>query len=151
MLSGVIAWVHIASVVLAIGGLAFVFLVLRPLALKTFEPPVAMSFLGEVMLRFRWVTWSAIALLIVTGVWMSWAFRGVTTVDALFASSFGRTLALKSLLAIVLFVNALGATLPLPTLPWFRRHAVAFFWINIMLAAVIILLASLMVRNGGLL
>ena len=110
-----------------------------------------MSFLGQAMLRFRWVTWSAIALAIVTGVWMSWAFRGVTTVDALFASSFGRTLAVKSQLAVAFLVNALGATIPLPTLPWFRQRTVPIFWINIMLAAVITLLASLMVRNGGLL
>ena len=142
---------HIASVVVAVGGLAFAFLVLRPVALKAFEPPVAMGFIGEVILRFRWVTWSAIALLIVTWIWMSWAFRGVTTVDALFASSFGRTLAVKSRLAVAFFVNALGATIPLPTLPWFRQRTVPIFWINIMLAAVITLLASLMVRNGGLL
>ena len=144
-----VVWAHIAALVAAIGGSAFAFLILRPLALKTLEPPVAMRFMGALQQRFRWVVWGSILVFIVTGLWSSWAFCGITSLDALFDTSFGRTLAVKSLLAVILFASALSITLPLPGLAWFRQRQATIFWINVSLAAVIVLLASLMVRRGG--
>ena len=145
-----VAWVHIAAVVVAIGGSALVLLFLRPLALKTLEPPVAMRLMGGLQMRFRWAIWGAILLLVVTGVLSSWAFRGMTSLDALFTTAFGQALVIKSVLAALLFTGALAITLPLSWLGWFRQRAPTIMWINLLLATIIVLVASFMVRRGGL-
>ena len=138
-LSSLVAWVHIVTVVVAIGGAAFMLLVLRPLAMRTLEPPVMGQLMGAIAARFRWVQWGAIALFVVTGVWMAVQFRGITSFDALFNNDFGRAL----------FINALAVTLPLSRLAWFRQRQPTIIAINLALAAIIVLLASFMVRGGG--
>ena len=45
---------------------------------------------------------------------------------------------------------ALALTLPVDGLAWFRRHQVGLIRFNLSLALVITLLASLMVRYGGI-
>ena len=147
MLASIVAWVHIVALVVAIGGAAFSLLVLRPLALRVLEPPVAMRLMGAVQARFRWVIWGGILTLIVTGLW-SMDIRNITSSDALFDTDFGRTLVVKSLLALLLFANALAITLPFSWLAWFRQRAPTIMWINLILAAIIVLVASLMVRRG---
>ncbi|MDP6107301.1 MAG: hypothetical protein QGI33_02555, partial [Candidatus Brocadiia bacterium] len=67
-----------------------------------------------------------------------------------FDTSFGRTLLVKSALAGVLILIALALTLPVDGLAWFRRHQVGLIRFNLSLALVITLLASLMVRYGGI-
>jgi uncharacterized membrane protein len=150
VLSSLVAWVHIATVVVAIGGAAFVLLMLRPLALRTLEPPIAGRLMGAVQARFRWVQWAAIVLFIVTGIWSAVQFRGMTSLEAVFDTAFGRTLLVKSILALLLFANALAVTLPLRRLAWFRQRQPTIIAINLVLAAIIVLLASFMVRRGGL-
>ena len=149
VLASIVAWLHIGAVVVAIGGATFVLFVLRPLALRILEPPVAMQLVGAIQARFRWVVWGAIIVLIVTGLWTSIAFRGVSSVEALFDTSFGRTLLVKSLLALALFAGVLAATLPLSWLAWFRQHQVGVMRFNLTVAAVVVLLATLLVRYGG--
>ena len=150
IVSSLVGWVHITAVVVVIGGSALVLLFLRPLALKTLEPPVAMGLMGALQMRFRWAIWGAILLLVVTGVWSAVAFRGMTSLDALFNTPFGQALLIKSVLAAVLFGNALAITLPLSWLGWFRKRAPTIMHINLVLATVIILVASFLVRRGGL-
>ena len=149
MLYTVVAWLHVSAVVVGIGGAAFVLLVLRPLALKTLEPPVAMRLMGAIQARFRWIIWGVIATLVVTGLWNAIAFRGITSLDALLNTPFGRTLLVKSLLALLLFGGALSITLPVPWLAWFRQRQPQIMRMNLALAAIIVLLASLLVRHGG--
>ena len=148
--ASIMAWLHILAVVLAIGGSAFALLFLRPQVLKQLEPPQAMQLMGSVQARFRWVIWSAIVLFIVTGLWLSWEFRGVQSAELLFDTSFGRTLLVKSILALVLFANALAITLPWRRLAWFRQRQVTNMRANLLLGAAIVLLATFMVRAGGL-
>ena len=148
MLASIAVWMHIVALVVAIGGSAFTLLVLRPLALRVLEPPVAMRLMGAVQARFRWVVWVAILGLIVTGLWSSMEFRNITSLDALFDTDFGRTLFVKSLLSLLLFANALAITLPFSWLAWFRQRAPTIMWVNLVLAAIIVLFASLMVRRG---
>ena len=148
--ASVMAWLHILAVVVAIGGSAFALIFLRPRALALMEPPEAMRLMGAVQMRFRWAVWTALVAFVVTGVYLAWEFRGVTTVDALFDSSFGRTLLVKSLLALVLFAGALSVTLPFAWLGWARQRQLVILRTNLVVAAVIVLLATFMVRSGGL-
>ncbi len=149
-LSSWIAWIHVVSVVVAIGGVTFLLFILRPTVMRVMEPPEAMRLMGAIQMRWRWVVWTALALWVVTGFWMAWGFRGMTSFDAVFDTSFGRTLLVKSALAGMLILIALALTLPVDGLAWFRRHQVGLIRFNLSLALVITLLASLMVRYGGI-
>jgi uncharacterized membrane protein len=149
-LSSWVAWVHVASVVVAIGGVTFILFVLRPTVLRLMEPPEAMRFMGAVQMRWRWVVWGSLSLLVITGFWMAWAFQGMTSLDVVLDTSYGRTLLLKSALAGLLMLIAMTLTLPMGGLAWFRRHQVGLIRFNLSLAAIIVLLASLLVRYGGI-
>ena len=144
------AWLHIVAAVVAIGGTVFFLYYLRPQALALLEPPQAMQLMGAIGMRFRWAAWAALILFVVTGLYLAVEFRGITSVDALFDSSFGRTLLVKSALALVLFAGVLAVTLPFAWLGWARQRQATIGRTNIVVAALILLLAAFMVRAGGL-
>ena len=148
--ASVMAWLHIVAVVVAVGGTVFVVFFLRPQAMAVVEPPQAGQLMGAIAMRFRWAAWTALVVFVVTGLYLAVELRGITTVDALFDSSFGRTLFVKSLLALVLFAGVLAGTLPFGWLGWARRRALPIMRMNIAVAALIVLLAAFMVRAGGL-
>lgn len=67
---------HALSAVVWVGGMLFAHMMLRPVAAQLLEPPVRLSlWLGVFQRFFPWV-WAAIALLLVTGLWMTLAFLG---------------------------------------------------------------------------
>ena len=148
--ASVMAWLHIMAVVVAVGSTIFVVVFLRPLAMAVLEPPQIGALMGAIGMRMRWVAWAAIAIFVVTGLYLAVELRGITTVDALFDTSFGRTLLVKSLLALLLFAGIFAGTLPLSWLAWARQRAVPIMKVNIVVATLIVLLAAFMVRVGGL-
>ncbi|MBM3945955.1 MAG: hypothetical protein FJ315_00950 [SAR202 cluster bacterium] len=148
--ASIMSWLHIVAAVLTVGGAVFGLFFLRPAALKSLEPPVVQRLMGSIELRFRWVIWTAILIWIVTGLWLATSFRGITTGDELFGNTYGRTLLVKSILALVLFGGALSITLPSTRLRWFQARRPAVQRFNIAIAVIIILLAAFMVRRGGL-
>ena len=148
--ASVMAWLHIMAVVLAVGGTVFVVYFVRPQAMAVLEPPQAGQLMGAIAMRARWMAWAALGVFVVTGLYLAVELRGITTVDALFDTSFGRTLFVKSLLALVLFAGVLAGTLPLSWLAWARQRALPIMRMNIVVATLIVLLAAFMVRAGGL-
>jgi uncharacterized membrane protein len=148
--ASIMSWLHIVAATLTIGGAVFGLFFLRPLALKSFDGPTVQKLMGGLEQRFRWVIWSAIIIWIVTGLWLATSFRGITTGGELVDNSYGRTLLVKSILAIALFVGALSITLPYKQLGWFHRRRPRVQLFNIIMAVTIILLAAFMVRSGGL-
>ena len=149
-LASVMAWLHIMAVVVAVGATIFVVVFLRPLALAVLEPAQVGALMGPLAMRLRWVAWAAVAIFIVTGLYLAVELRGITSVDALFDTSFGRTLFVKSLLALLLFAGVFAGTLPLSWLAWARQRAIPIMRMNIVVATLIVLLATFMVRSGGL-
>ncbi len=148
--ASVVAWLHIMAAVVAVGGTVFVVYFLRPGVMAVLEPPQAGPLMGAIAMRARWMAWAAILVFVVTGLYLAVELRDITTVSALFDSSFGRTLLVKSVLALVLFAGVLAGTLPLPWLAWARQRAIPIMQVNIVVAALIVLLAAFMVRAGGL-
>ena len=146
---GIVAGVHIGAVVAAIGGTAFVLFILRPVVLGTMPPPDAMRVMAAIQMRFRWVIWASISVLVVTGLYLASEFHGIRSFGDLWNGSFAKTLTIKSLLSLVLFGGALSVTLPLPWLAWFRQRQPVVMRTNLILAATIVVLASLMIRSGG--
>ena len=100
--------VHILAAMVWVGGMLFLALVVVPAARKL--PPAERSALFHLVgPRFRMVGWACIGLLIATGV-ANVAYRGVTWATLftaeLWASEFGRVLALK--LGVVVVMLALS-------------------------------------------
>ncbi len=148
--ASIMAALHIMAAVVAVGGTVFVVFYLRPQAMAVLEPPQVGALMGAIAMRFRWAAWTAVVVFVVTGLYLATEVRGITTVDALFDTSFGRTLFLKSLLALVLIAGVLAGTLPLAWLGWARQRALPIMRMNIVIAAIIVLLAAFMVRSGGI-
>ena len=148
--ASIMAALHIMAAVVAVGGTVFVVFYLRPQAMAVLEPPQVGALMGAIAMRFRWAAWTAVVVFVVTGLYLAVEFRDIKTVDVLFDSSFGRTLFVKSLLALVLFAGVFAGTLPLSWLAWARQRAIPIMQMNIAVATLIVLLAAFMVRAGGL-
>ncbi len=151
--SSIVAWFHIVAVVVSIGGAAVNLIVFRPAVMKTLDPPTMGKLMGAVQMRMRYVQWTAIVVLLVTGLYMAVVVRGINTMDDLTSTMFGRTLSVKAVLALVLFTLALIATLPLKATAKLRQNPrlmLRIVHINVGLAAIIVFLASFLMRRGGL-
>lgn len=100
-------WMHLMAAVLGLGGLGYLLLILLP-SLEVLNPDQRQALAHAVAKRFRWISWSAIALLAITGTYnvrsyywelpWGWAWKLLT---------------IKIVLSFVLFVMVLAFTLPL--------------------------------------
>ena len=102
----VMQWIHLMAAVMALGGMGFLLLILIPsLPVLSAEQRDALS--KAIAGRFRWVCWSAMALLLVSGLYSVrhnyWELPWGTA---------WRFLTLKIVLALALFAIVFGITLP---------------------------------------
>lgn len=63
-----IQWVHLIAAVVVLGGLGFLLLVLIP-SLPTLSAEEREAFSQAVATRFRWATWIAVSLLLLSGLY----------------------------------------------------------------------------------
>lgn len=75
MLYASLKTLHLLSIVLWVGGMAFVLLFLRP-ALGTLQPPARLTLMNEVLRRFFGAVLAAIAVVLVSGLWMMGLYAG---------------------------------------------------------------------------
>lgn len=157
-------WLHLLAAIVWIGGMTFLSLVVVP-ALRS--PELATSraaLLHRTGLRFRSIGWISLGVLLATGVLML-ALRGVGWAElangAFWVSSFGRILAVKLLLVLlVLGLSAVHdfAIGPLasqrlraepgsPEATELRRRASLLGRANLLLALAIVALAVMLVRG----
>jgi len=68
--------VHLLSVVIWVGGMFFAYMALRPVAASLLEPPARLCLWVAVFRRFFPWVWTAIILLLASGLWMIAAFFG---------------------------------------------------------------------------
>lgn len=64
---------HVLSVVIWVGGMFFAYVVLRPVAATTMEPPQRLTLWVNIFQRFFPLVWAAVIALPVTGVWLIYA------------------------------------------------------------------------------
>jgi uncharacterized membrane protein len=99
-------YIHILSAIVWVGGMLFLALVVVPVA-RRLPPAERAPLLDSLGRRFRAVGWTAIGLLLATGL-LNAGYRGVTWEaffsGRLFASSFGQVLLLKVLLVSLMIV-----------------------------------------------
>jgi uncharacterized membrane protein len=71
---------HLLSVLIWVGGMFFAYVVLRPAAVETLEPPQRLRLWDAVFRRFfNWV-WVAIVALLISGVYMIYLYGGMAHV-----------------------------------------------------------------------
>lgn len=104
-------WLHFVAAAVWVGGMVFLGLVLVPMVKKPQYRAEAMELIRQTGLRFRWVGWGCLLLLIATGtfnaahrgytvaaIWDAWVQRG----------GLARVLGIKlALVACVLFLSAI--------------------------------------------
>lgn len=141
MMSTLVQWIHITSAVFGVGGMAFVLFILMP-SLGTLDPEHRDLFAKEVMNRFRWISWSAIFLLLASGLYSIRQYY--------WEMAWGKSwaiLTVKIVLALFVFVIALALTLPFKFLD--RVRARRQIWLSIAVGlAVVVICISAYLRRG---
>jgi copper resistance protein D len=156
---------HILAATVWIGGMLFLALVIVPVT-RGLPPRERSALFHRVGVRFRTVGWACIAVLVVTGA-VNMAYRGVTWENVftaeLWASDFGRVLALKLALVVAMLLlsvyhdfvlgpastraHAAGDGRPAPEADVLRRRASLLGRANAALALLVVALATLLVRG----
>jgi putative copper export protein len=132
--------IHVTAVVFGVGGLAFLLLVLTP-SLGDLRPEQRALLAQQVIGRFRWVIWSLIVVLLVSGLY---SIR-----EYYWEVAWGKSwmlLTVKIVLALIVFVIALALTLPFRVLDWVRARRQIWLSIAVGLAVAVIFISGYLRR-----
>ncbi|HEY8887721.1 MAG TPA: CopD family protein [Gallionella sp.] len=72
--------IHLLAALIWVGGMFFAYVVLRPAAVETLEPPQRLRLWDEVFRRFFVWVWVAVAALLVSGLYLVYLFGGMAHV-----------------------------------------------------------------------
>lgn len=140
-MSTFVQWVHLSAAVLGVGGIAFLHIILLP-SMRALNPDQRENLLKAVLGKFRWVSWSVILLLLVSGLYNVRQYY--------WEVPWGRAwmlLTVKIVFAILVFTIALALSLPLKFLNWFRAHRQMWLAIALTLAMIVILISAYLRRT----
>ena len=132
---------HLTAAVISVGGLAFLLLVLTP-SLGNLPPAQRDLWAKQVMDRFRWVLWTAIIVLLVSGLYSIREYYW----EVAWGKSWG-LLTVKIVLALVVFVIALALTLPLKLFNWVRARRQVWLSVAVGLAVTVIFISAYLRRG----
>lgn len=132
-------WIHISAAVLGVGGMGFILLVLLPAA-RILSPEQRDPFVKTVLLRFRWITWSVIILLLSSGLY------NLKLVWEVPWGTYWRFLSIKLALALAVFAISLILTIPLKAFARFRAKRDVWLTIAFGLALAVILISAYLRR-----
>ncbi|MGA2072722.1 MAG: hypothetical protein ABSH52_04395 [Terriglobia bacterium] len=133
-------WVHVTAGVMAVGGMAFLLFVVTP-KLGDLEPAQRDRLIKQVLARFRWVLWPSMAVLLLSGLY--------SVREYYWEVAWGKSwelLTIKIVLACIVFVIALGLTLPFKLFDWVRARRQAWLAIAVGLAVAIIFISAYLRR-----
>jgi uncharacterized membrane protein len=133
-------WLHIAAVVLAIGGTSFVLFVLGP-TLRRLPGEAQQQIFAGIRTRFFPIVWGCIAVILLSGLAAAGSLQ-VLRPQVLFGTTYGWLLTTKILLALIVFTCALLITLPNEGLARFRARATQYQRMIVSIAVIIILIAT---------
>jgi len=140
-MSAFIQWLHLTAAVVAVGGAGFLLLVLLPSG-RLLHPEQRELLFRTVLVRFRWLSWGAIFLLLATGLY------NVQLVWRVPWGTYWLFLTIKIILSLGLFAITLCLTLPMKALEWFRARRGTWLWVEFALANLIILLSAYLRRGS---
>ena len=109
MLSLVLHWIHLLSVVIWIGGVSYIlFILLGNMRLISLRDRA--RFVPRILRRFLTVVWISIAAIVVSGVYRVVFVMRITSIEQLIFTRYGNILGIKLLLVIALIAVALSVT-----------------------------------------
>ena len=139
-MSTFLQWVHVTAVVLSVGGMAFLLIVLTP-GLGDLQPEQRQRLAKLVMNRFRWVLWSAMAVLLLSGLY--------NIREYYWEVAWGKSwelLTVKIVLACIVFAIALALTLPFKLLDWVRALRQVWLAIAVGISVAVIFISAYLRR-----
>jgi uncharacterized membrane protein len=139
-MSTFLQWIHVTAAVIGVGGMVFLLLILMP-SLGALPPEHRDLLAKQVMNRFRWMIWSAILVLLLSGLY--------TVRQYYWEVAWGKSWALltaKIVLALFVFVIALALTLPFKLFDRVRARRRLWLSIAVGVAVVVILIAAYLRR-----
>jgi uncharacterized membrane protein len=132
--------IHVTAAVFGVGGMAFLLFILMP-SLRAFPPERRDLLAKQIMDRFRWIIWSAIILLLLSGLYSIRQYY--------WEVAWGKSWALltaKIVLSLFVFVIALALTLPFKLFDWVRARRRMWLSIAVGLAVAVIFIAAYLRR-----
>jgi uncharacterized membrane protein len=135
-----VQWVHVTAAVIGVGGLAFLLFVFMP-SLGALPPEHRDLLAKQVMGRFQWIIWSAILVLLVSGVYSVRQYYW----EAAWGKSW-TLLSVKIILSLFLFIVALALTLPLKLFDRIRARRQIWLAIAVGVGVAVILIAAYLRR-----
>ncbi len=103
-LDSIILWIHILAAISWVGGMIFVAFIVAPYVRRAFPPAERTPLMAEIGKRFSYLGWSAIAVLIATGIYNT--VRFLHSWNALLTTNFGHILLAKlSLVGVMILLS----------------------------------------------
>jgi uncharacterized membrane protein len=135
-----VQWVHLSAAVVGVGGMAFMLLVLFP-SVGVLNDEQRAGLVKAVLGRFRWLSWSVIALLLVSGLY------NVKLVWLVPWGLYWTFLTLKIVLAFGVFGIILCLTIPLSIFDRFKQRRKQWMYAAFGLALIVILISAYLRRG----
>jgi len=140
MIALVSRWIHIISVVIAIGGAIFIRIALIPAATQVLSPEVYDTLRSATIQRWKKLVHTCIALLIITGGYNFYmAFQ-----DGVKPMPYHAIFGVKVILALAVFFYAIALTSSGPGFAKLRKNGKTWLGVQIGLAILVILLSGVL-------
>jgi len=133
-------WIHVTAAVVGVGGLIFLLLIMIP-SLGALPPEHRELLVKQVLNRFRWMIWSAIIVLLASGLYSIRQYY--------WEVAWGKSWALltvKIALSLIVFLIAFALTLPFKVFDRIRSRRQVWLSIAVGLAVAVILIAAYLRR-----
>ncbi len=134
-------WVHLMAAVIALGAIGFLLLVLIP-SIKVLSAEQRETLSKAVAVRFRWASWSAIALLLISGLYSIRRYYWEEPWDRAW-----KLLAVKIVLAFLLFAIILGLSVPSRLFQPLRSRGPKWLLAGFLLGTVVVLISAYLRRG----
>lgn len=136
-----VQWIHLVAAVVGLGGMGFLLLILIP-SLGVLNPEQREQFSKAVAARFRWASWSAITLLLLSGLYNVRRYYWEEPWDRAW-----KFLALKIFLSFALFAIVLGFTIPLRLFEPLRTRRRTWLLVAFIIGLVVVLISAYLRRG----
>jgi len=140
-MSTLMQWLHLMAAVVGLGGMGFLLLILLP-SLGILSPEQREGLSKAVAARFRWATWSAILLLILTGLYNIRRYYWEDPWDRAW-----KLLTLKIVLSFGLFGIVLALGLPFRFLEPMRARRKKWLLAAFIMGVVVVLISAYLRRG----
>ncbi len=137
----IMQWLHLMAAILGLGGMGFLLLIFLP-SLGVLSPEQREQLSKAVAGRFRWASWSAIMLLVISGLYNIRRYYWEDPWDRAW-----KLLTLKIALSFALFGIVLALTIPLRLLERVRAQRKKWLIVTFSLGVAVVLISAYLRRG----